>query len=601
MKDNKKIDNICFLLRICFDAAPMYMISLIVYSAISRLIVFVEHVYSIKYILEIAEFNKPFKLAVNMMIIVFILLLTKLLVDAFYDNLFSIYLLPQISMRVKEKIYSKAQKMDIKNYDDPSFFNDFTMAVKEVDKIIERLINSIKCIVEGITGVVCCGTLYALNDRISIVFVLISFVGCFVVDLFMAKVNFKIAVEKNYYERKRDYCKRIFYLNEYAKEIRTIPQIVSNIEKKFDDSNREIAVIEKKYIYIKAFLEFIKNFVFNGLCLNIFYVIYLLYKVTITNSISVSTFAVLYDSGKQFRDGLNVISKTFTDITENGLYIEKIRHFLNIHPKVISTENQDLPKGAVEIAFKNVSFRYNDDEPYIINNLSFTLKKGKSLAIVGDNGAGKTTIVKLILRMYDPNEGEIFLNGINIKKFNIDEYRKFIGVVFQDFQVYAFSLLNNVVMNEHIENYDICKNKAQNLLEIFGFDKITTLPYGLETSVTNEFDEKGIDFSGGEKQKIVTARAFYNPHGIYVLDEPSSALDPISEDVLGRAMQELADNNTRIFISHRLAMAKDADEIIVLENGKIIESGNHDTLLQRQGKYSEMWKVQSKHYIEACV
>lgn len=596
MEKNNNLKNLDFLFKLCFKAAPGYIISLFVFSCFARCVVFLEHVYSIKYVLEVAEFNKPFNLAINIMVIVLLLLIAKLFIGAIFDNYYTLYLLPKVNMQVKLKIYSHAKDMDIKNYDDPNYYNDFSLSVNEVEKSIERLINTIKNLTEGITGVICCGMLYVFNDKLSMLFIVISFIGCFTIDLITTKINFKIAISRNHHERKREYCKRIFYMNEYAKEVRMIPQVREIFGQKFIESNEEIYNIEKKYVNVKFWMEFIKNYIFCGICLNIWYIVYLLYKVIVVNSITVSTMAILYDSGKQFRDGLNVISTTITELSENSLYIGKIKEFLGKEPTIVSSENIAVPSENVSLEFRNVYFRYNDDSPYIIRDVSFKVNVGERIAIVGDNGAGKTTLVKLMLRLYDPTSGEILLNGINIKKYNVDEYRKSAGIVFQDFQVYAASLYENVSMCKDKGNNGKQKENAMSLLTKLGFKKAQCLVHGIDTSVTTEFDRMGINFSGGEKQKIATARALYGPHNFYVLDEPSSALDPISEDILNTTMKNLTRNKTALFISHRLAMAKDVDKIIVMNRGEIIETGTHDQLIKSRGKYAKMWDAQSKRY-----
>ena len=222
-----------------------------------------------------------------------------------------------------------------------------------------------------------------------------------------------------------------------------------------------------------------------------------------------------------------------------------------------------------------------------------TIKSGQKIALVGYNGAGKSTLIKLLLRLYDVSSGEILFNGENVKNFTLNSYRNNFATVFQDFQIYAATIAENVLSGEYIE-----KNKKTVLtaLSKSGFDhKLLSLPDDIFTPLTKEFDNDGTNLSGGEAQKIAIARVFAKPCDIIILDEPSSALDPISEYELNRTIMENSDK-TVIIISHRLSTTRNADMIYMLENGEIIEQGNHEQLIRIDGKYAEMFNKQAEKY-----
>ncbi len=217
------------------------------------------------------------------------------------------------------------------------------------------------------------------------------------------------------------------------------------------------------------------------------------------------------------------------------------------------------------------------------------------IAIVGYNGAGKTTLIKLIMRLYDPDEGEILFNGVNIKEYNVEEYRQKIGTIFQDFRIFAATVRENVLL-DFTDGSD--EEKIGNALKKSGFEKrLLTLSDGLDTNLTAEFEENGVNLSGGEGQKLAIARVFYKDARLIILDEPSSALDPIAEYHLNNSMLTAAENKSVVFISHRLSTTRIADHIYMLENGRITEEGSHEELLRYGGKYAEMWKVQSGQYV----
>jgi ATP-binding cassette, subfamily B, bacterial len=248
-----------------------------------------------------------------------------------------------------------------------------------------------------------------------------------------------------------------------------------------------------------------------------------------------------------------------------------------------------------EIEFKNVSFKYPGSEGYALKNLNLKLNIGQRMAVVGMNGSGKTTMIKLLCRLYDPTEGEITLNGINIKKYNYNEYMSIFSVVFQDFKLFSFSLGQNVATSK---DYD--PTKAVEVLDKAGFSKrFSTMPKGLDTPLYKDYEEGGVEISGGEAQKIAIARALYKDAPFIVLDEPTAALDPIAEFEVYSKFNEIVGNKTAIYISHRLSSCRFCDDIAVFHEGRLIQRGSHIALIADQkGKYHELWNAQAQYYSE---
>jgi ATP-binding cassette subfamily B protein len=247
------------------------------------------------------------------------------------------------------------------------------------------------------------------------------------------------------------------------------------------------------------------------------------------------------------------------------------------------------------IEFKNVSFKYPLSEEYVFHNFNFKFKLGGSTAIVGMNGSGKTTFIKLLCRLYDPNEGEIFVNGVNIKQYKYEDYIAAFAVVFQDYKLFSFSIGENIAC---MSNYD--ENRVIQCLEkLGGVGRDKKSSDNLNRNIYREFDVNGMELSGGEEQKIALARALYKNSPILVLDEPTAALDPLSENEVYQMINKMAKDKTVIFISHRLSSCRFCNRIIVLHNGKIIEQGSHnELLLNENGKYYAMWNAQAQYYIE---
>jgi len=323
--------------------------------------------------------------------------------------------------------------------------------------------------------------------------------------------------------------------------------------------------------------------------------VYLVFCAAVLHRISYSNVAVMRGTANRMKNRMRQFSDVFPKMEEISMYVQKMKNFLDIEPKIVSTDKKPLPEKPTEIELRNVSFGYNEKDGYILNNISMKINPYSKIAIVGYNGAGKTTLIKLIMRLYDPNEGEILLDGVNIKEYDVEEYRRKIGTVFQDFKIFAASVKENVLLDfaENGKDEDVVK-----AIEKSGFaERLETLSDGLETNLTTEFEENGVNLSGGEGQKLAVARVFYKDANLIILDEPSSALDPIAEYHLNHSMLTVAEHKSVVFISHRLSTTRIADRIYMLEKGRIIEEGSHAELLERKGKYAEMWRVQAGQYL----
>ena len=253
-------------------------------------------------------------------------------------------------------------------------------------------------------------------------------------------------------------------------------------------------------------------------------------------------------------------------------------------------------QSALKIEFRDVSFRYDGAEGDTLSHVSFVMEAGEKLALVGHNGAGKTTLVKLLCGLYQPTGGKILVNDRDISKMQLEEYHRLISVLFQDVAPMAFSIEQNVVgcVEEEID-----PERLKSSLQRAGlWEKVSGLTQGTKTCITQELDEGGIQFSGGETQKLLLARAIYKDAPLLVLDEPSSALDPIAESKMYEEYSNMTDGKTSLFISHRLASTKFCDRIFLLEQGKILEQGSHDALMEQQGRYRELYDIQSHYYQE---
>lgn len=319
---------------------------------------------------------------------------------------------------------------------------------------------------------------------------------------------------------------------------------------------------------------------------------YLIWQV-VSDSISVGSFTMYIGAVTSFAAALRSVMNSLVEIRAYDMYYDNLDDYLSIPAKLREGKHLPVKKGPHTIEFRNVSFRYQGSEHYALKNVNILLKPGEKLSIVGENGAGKTTFVKLLTRLYDPTEGEILLDGVNIKEIDYDSYMAVFSSVFQNYKLFSFSLLENVALAQPVD-----VTKAEDILKRIGFgDRLKKLPKGIHTFINKNFDESGFEPSGGEGQKIVLARALYREDAqIVVLDEPTAALDPKAEFELYQHFNALVEGKTAVYISHRLSSARFCDVIAVFENGSITEYGTHEELLKKSGKYAEMFEMQACFY-----
>lgn len=591
---SKTIADNFFLLKLCFKASPGYVILHIVESIRNEIVVFLEFTFGLNFVLECAEFGKPFKTAATFLCCLLAFVVLGLWFNAFVFQKLQQKAQPKIKQEIKEMLFRKAKEIDLECYDDPEFYNNYVLSVSEVENQIGRIFTVLTNLFTGATSIILSGAFFIGSDPVSFVFIALSFIASLWSGKALNKLNFKIRNEKNPYERKLGYVNRVFYLNDYAKEVRLNTEVSDELLKDFDETNDKVLDIDKKNAGKRFGLQLMKDYICNSFLIDVVYMIYLVYSAAVLRRISYSNVAVMRGTANRMKNRMRQFADVYPKMQEIGLYVRKMKDFLAIEPKIISTDNRPLPEKPTRIELRNVSFGYNEMDGYILNNISMKIEPYSKIAIVGYNGAGKTTLIKLIMRLYDPNEGEILLDGVNIKEYDIEEYRRKIGTVFQDFKIFAATVKENVLLDfaENGKDSDVIS-----AIEKSGFDeRLATLSDRLETNLTTEFEDNGVNLSGGEGQKLAVARVFYKDANLIILDEPSSALDPIAEYHLNRSMLTAANNKSVVFISHRLSTTRIADRIYMLEKGRIIEEGSHAELLELGGKYSQMWRVQAGQY-----
>lgn len=599
-KDNTKQSfkevwqNNWFLIRLMFSASPSFIIFTVADAIRNQVSIFFEHTYGIGYVLEAAEYRYPFEQVATFILFLAGCITLGMVFTVIAGDYIAEKERPKLRRKIKMMLYEKAKDLDLECYDNPEYYNEMVLAISEVDKQIDRCTQFLQNTASGITVFISTGIYFLMKDGFSVVFVTVSFVMAFIFNQIYNKLSYRVRIGRNPHERKREYIKRVFYLNDYAKELRLNPGVSDLLLERFEEANEEVYQVEKKYATRRFVISFIRRYVSNDFFSDVLYVSYLVYKAAVAGVLSFSSVAILFNSFGRLKQGMRIFTDVYPFACETSLYVRKIRDFLEYEPKIVSEKNLVPGTGAKEIAFNRVGFSYGKEEKLLLEDLSLQIKAGEKIALVGYNGAGKTTLVKLLMRLYDVKQGQILADGIDIREYNVQKYRESIGTVFQDFQVFAGNIIENVRMDVEEEKYEPQIREA--LKDSGLLSRVESMPNGLHTALTTEFDTQGVNLSGGESQKLAIARVFFKQAGLMILDEPSSALDPIAEYQLNHTMLKATADKTVIFISHRLSTTRLADRIVMLEQGKIVEQGTHEQLLALDGKYAQMWKVQAGAY-----
>ncbi len=588
--------NNWFLIKLMFSASPSFMIFTLMDSIRNQISIFFEHTYGIGYVLEAAEFHYPFRQVAQFILILAGCITLGMVFTVVAGDYIQEKERPKVREKIKMLLYEKTKELDLACYDNPEYYNEMVLAISEVDTQIDRCEAFLRNTASGITVFVSTGIYFLIRDRFSIVFAASSFVMAFAFNQLYNKRSFQIRMERNPHERKREYVKRVFYLGDYAKEIRLNPEIPDILLQTFEQANEEVYRVEKKHAMRRLFLGVMRRYVSNDFFSDVLYITYLVFQAAVRGVLSFSGVAILYNSFGRLKRGMSIFTDVYPFACESSLYVQKIRDFLAYEPKIQSEEGIEPAEGAREMELDGVSFAYDQRTSGLLRDISLHIAPGEKIALVGYNGAGKTTLVKLLMRLYDVDAGRILADGRDIRTYDVQKYRDSIGTVFQDFQIFAGSVRENVLLDVA----DGCGEDGikEALADSGLMERVERMEKGIDTPLTTEFMEDGMDLSGGESQKLAIARVFYRKAGLMILDEPSSALDPIAEYQLNHAMLSATKDKTVIFISHRLSTTRLADRIIMLEQGRIVEQGSHSELLERDGKYAQMWRVQAGAYIE---
>lgn len=591
----KMIKNNLYMLRLLWRASPPRVLLSLSFDVVWRMNEIIYSIILMRYIVKAIEDNMEFK---NIMLMILIYCAYSIVSSAFINWVGHYYRVKSdvdLQKYLISLVYNKAVECDLACYENPEFYDKYTRANSEImsrgPRVLENIANMISCIL----NILICMAVILRYEPIAAPIAIVCAVGATLIDKKRSSIGYETNKKCTPYYRRQEYVKRTLYLSDYAKEMR-LGNIYSPLINHFDEATKDILDITRKNYTIVGILRSIRE-VFMSF--GSFFVIHalIIYRYIVHNAYKLSDVVTVINAANVLMGRIYSFTYVLTEFMDNALYIDNIRAFLEYEPKIKEDENAEKVKcGENHLTLKNVSFRYEGKDRDVLKNINIDIPPGKKIAFVGHNGAGKSTLVKLLMRLYDVTGGEIQLDGRDIRDYRLSEYRRIYAAIFQDFKIFATSVTENVLLHP-AENEEDRQRAVQALKDSGLYSKIESV--GMDTMLTKEFDDDGILMSGGEFQKIAVARVFAKKNAsIAILDEPSSALDPISEYEIFENMMKACKDKTIIFISHRLSSAVLADKIYMLENGEVIEEGSHHELMEKNGKYAEMFRMQSEKYRE---
>lgn len=583
--------NIFFFVRLLFSVSPLLVIGEFFWGLLMVLPSNLISVIGVKYIIDVVTEGERLERIFYAVLVIAAVLIGSTLISWLFREFFWNVEREKVYYGLNKKLYEKARSLDLESYDNPEFYNNFILTIESSSDNITNLLGLVRNYMAHIISLFTISSVLLAIDPVCLLIIFV-FISVFLpISKKVGSLMMERRVENAKYHRRSDYFQRIFYLQDYAKEVR-MNKIHPLLMDRYNDAADDVINNQAKYWNKISALNCIQNVGVQGLGFLLFLPLYLGYCVLVKESVSAGDFVATFN-------GAHSVAMSFQFLTiwalarfsEQAKMIDKYRDFLKADFK-IKDGGEDAPKTEPKrIEVRNLSFTYPNNDKPTLENINLTIEPYEKIALVGYNGAGKTTLTNLLLRLYDATEGEILVDGKNIREATAKSHRNRFAAVFQDFQVFACSLGENVALDTNPN-----EEKVIEALKHSGFNK--ELKNGVKSELLREFDDEGVMLSGGETQKAAIARAFYKDCPYVILDEPSANLDPVAEYNLNQAMIEAANHKTVIFISHRLSTTVNADRIYVMENGRIIESGSHKELMEQNGTYAYMFNLQAEKYKE---
>ncbi len=591
MKIKMVIRNLKYFIPILFKVNPFSVIFLVLSAIIDSILSLIWIVFP-KLIIEELTLDQNVQ-TLTIIIVSFIIsnMILRLISD-FFNNL-SYYFIDKADFVIDKMFNDKVANLDYFHIEDPEFADKLSYArqcLKQYSSGIYTVtwfFRSVISFIVTVSGVI---TIIFSSGEFLVVFIVL--IGMIMNNLFIGKLN---KIDQDFNEGCVRYNRLQWYFNNSMMAFRSQKNLrlyncEEMIQKHSDEINDTIYTLRKDVRNKRNVLNIFENGFYYFI--TIFGIIILLaYSAYVSDSISkIATFTMLYSAVNTFDSEMSGIIYTIKNYVQECVYQENYINLMEI--ETVFKDGVDPIDRIETIEFKNVSFKYPRTEEYVLKDINFKISSKEKISLVGLNGSGKTTMIKLLCRFFEVEEGEILVNGVNINNYNYKEYMRKLAVVFQDFKIISFNIKNNITIDEYDEERfkDVLK-RAEVL------DKVESLPEKENTYINKWFDNRGVEFSGGEMQKFALARALYKNADLVILDEPTSALDPMAEANIYYHFNEVVGKKLTIFISHRLSSCIFSDRILVLDGSRIVESGTHNELMSNEdGLYYKMFNSQAEFY-----
>lgn len=548
-----------------------------------------------KFVVDMITGEKDWKGLLLIMTLVTLIQILSTMLNTWYNSKWPWYVMVRFRMMVEKN--RKAMSIDFRNIEDSDVLDCYQKAgnasngnMNGIEGMMRQVVNLLMNLAVAAVGLIILG---AMNIWLVLIMAALAAITFVVRNKTNAKAKREVWDPLAPWWRRNSYLSYLTSDFSAAKDIRMFG-LSGWLTEKFRKEKKVRIDAQKANARI-----WIHSSNFTSLCFALSQAIvyaYLLY-LAVSGEITLGNTSLYLASSTTFYTFVRQIMDTTADLLQCSREVDDWRSFLDFEGGDSEEGRPVPPMEHYEFEFRNVSFRYPKAEQYALKNLSLALKAGERLAVVGLNGAGKSTFIKLLLRLYEPTEGEIFLNGVNVKEYSRTSYYRIFSPVFQDVNLFAFPLAENVSMKDpgHTD-----RELSEKCLKDAGLEeKLGELPEGIDTEILKVIYDDGTDLSGGEKQKLALARALYKDAPVVVLDEPTAALDALAESKLYSDFDKLIGGKTAVYISHRLSSTQFCSRVAMFRDGSLVECGTHHELMERGGAYAEMFRIQAQYYVDA--
>ena len=591
LSPGRTASNNLFALRNIWRASPLYLAVYLGSSLLYGTLDFLSESYLLRRVVNGIDAGEDIRNIVRYVLVLGGVTLVCYLAMRWFWNMVSPIEQRKVGAYVEKLLFRQAAKVELACYEDPAFYDKYVKAMDEAYSRMMKVMYTLDNLIARVVALTANSALLFVIDPWLILFGLFPLLLGFFRRL--ANVaRHDMESERKPINRRAAYVRRTFYQSEYAKEMRIggmYATLLRDLRETYTDFRRVI----RRHGLRRAIYGYIDVIGLEVITI-LGATLYAVWSTMCAGRMQVGDCIVVLGSIGTISYCLNNLLQNFAEFGEHALFLEDVRYFLDYTP-AIRGGTDEVPSEGGEIAVRGLTFRYAGSEQDTLREIDFVWRRGERIALVGSNGSGKTTLVKLLLRLYDPCAGEITLDGRPIRDFSLSAYRGSFSTVFQDFKLFSLSVRDNILLRPAKEGDDA---QLQTALEESGAaPRVARFAAGLDTILTREFDDKGENLSVGEQQKLSLARVFADDCPFVLLDEPSSALDPIAEYTMFENMMRATRGKSVIFISHRLSSAVLADRVILMEDGRIAECGTHAELMEKDGKYAAMFRRQAENYL----